>query len=347
VLLPYLSAYWYVDQLRKPSRSGAGIEMSLTADKFVGGKRLFVPIIDRIDTAIGLKDMLEFVGSEDSRTKVGLSDGQMSNYVPAHKLCLNVDKSLIDKVPAEDSVYINLKEQYLRMDRLVLLDIIATNNWELPVYFASYQEPMEIGLDKYLRLDGYAYKLTPYKSNPTDPSDVGFVETDALYDKYMHRFDFKTLSDPKVYLDWTHVSTVNILSLRGKFAQLADALLKEGKTEKAVKVLDRITAMLPNERIPFDYQTSKIAEMYLRAGATSKGETLLKQLKTATFENLDYFKTLPQNYLAGISYDLRINLYIMQEIIQIAQKYGVGDVTNEVSQYWNSLEGTLLPYVQR
>jgi hypothetical protein len=351
VLLPYLSAYWYVDQLRKPFYQAAGIAMSLTTDKFIGGQRSFLPVVERMDSSVDVADMLGFVGSDEASAKVEMTGGERSNYLPTRKLFLKVDKEKFqhtcDSLHLADSIKITVKDRYMRMDRLVLLDILATNNWKRPVYFASWQEPIEMGLDKYLQLDGYAYKLTPHESKPKDESEIGFVETDSLYEKFMYRFDFRTLFNPKVYLDGTHISTIYVVSLRGKFAQLAEALIRKGQKDKAIAVLDKITAMLPHERVSFDYQVARIAGLYLQAGARAKGESLLKQLEKITFENLDYFRTLPHEYLAGIDYDLRTNLYQLQEIMQIARQQKLESQTAEVDRYWSSMENTLLPTLQR
>lgn len=337
VLLPYLSAYWYVDQLRKPSYHKPGLKISLSEGKFVGGQRSYLPIVDRIDSTVELRSLLEFIGSEDQRVKVQLSDGQTVNYIPSHKVSLLADKNKASVKPRnqwsmENTIEISLKGQYLRMDQMLLLDILASNKWERPVYFASVEEPRLYGLDKYLQLDGYAYKLTSYKSNPQDISEIGIIDGDSLYDKYMNRFSFASLADPKVYLDWTHVSTVSILSLRNKFARLAETLLTEGKTDKAIKVLDRITAMLPHERIAYDYQVLRIANDYLQSGQRTKGEGVLKKLQTVTEENLDYFKSIPKTQLSGIDYELRLDLFIMQEIMRIAQNYHLENISKEVAQ---------------
>jgi hypothetical protein len=347
ILLPYLSAYWYVDQMRQPSYQKPGVKISLTEDKFIGGKRSYFPIIERIDSTIELGSLMDFVGSEDERAKAQLMDGQKLNYIPSRKLNLSVDKSKIltkpgIRLPLADSIEISLKGQYLRMDQMIMLDILASNKWERPIYFASVKEPLQYGLDKYLQLDGYAYKLVPYKTNPKEISEIGVIDSDSLYNKYIHRFSFASLSNPKVYLDWTHMNTISVISLRQKFARLAESLLSENKTDKAVKVLDKITEMLPNERIPYDFEVLRIANDYLLLGQKTKGEETLKKLKNVTRENLDYYKSLPRKDQNGINYEMRVNLYIMQEILKIAEYHHLDNLSKETVQYWNESGNTLM-----
>ena len=313
VLLPYLSANWYTNQMRSPSYNKKGLNMILTEDKFVGGKRAYLPIVERIDSTIDLSALLNFVGSDDSEAKIELN-GQLpnaTNYIPSRKLSIpwgNKDKL------GDDTIKINLKGSYLRMDQLVMLDIIASNHLSRPIYFASAQEPLEFGLEKYLQLDGYAYKLTSIKTNSQDISDLGYVDSESLYNKLMSKFTYSSLSNPSVYLDWTHVNTVSIVGLRGKFLHLAQTLVAEGKKEKAIAVLDKITTMLPHERIPYDYNILGIVDLYLQSGELSKGKELLRKMKVVTAENIGFYQSLPKNIVTSVEREYRINMYMMQEI---------------------------------
>ena len=326
VLLPYLSAQWYVDQLRKPSYSKPGLKMSLGAEKYIGGQRSYFPVIEKIDSTVELSAVLEFAGIDDNRGKVQLSDGQQVNFIPSHKLSLSTDKS---KFPSnqkkllypENSVQVSLHGQYLRMDEIVLLDIIASNKWIRPVYFASIQAPRQYGIDNYLQLDGYAYKLTAYKSVPADISEIGRIESDSLYNKLMNTFSFSSLANPKVYLDWTHVSTVSILSLRDKFARLAETLMAEGRKDSAIKVLDRISSILPNERIAYDYQVLRIIADYMELGEKEKGTEILRKFQSITRQNLEYYSSLSKSQQKNIDYEIRLNNYISQEINRLVAGY--------------------------
>jgi hypothetical protein len=353
VLLPYLSAYWYVDQMRKPEYEQPGLKMSLTEDKFIGGQRAYLPIIQKVDSTVEISNLLSFIATEDERYKVQLTDGQVINYVPSNKWIIPVEKNKIKnlklpgKWPVQNAVEVNLRGQYLRMDQMLLLDIISSNNWERPIYFASIQEPRTYGLDRYLQLDGYAYKLTPCKSDAKDIQNVGTIDGNSLYDKYMNKFGFKSIADPKVYLDWTHISTLSVIGLREKFGRLAEELLNEGEKDKAIKVLDKISKMLPNERVSYNYEIFSIANGYFQAGQKSKGEEVLKKMQQVTVENLEYFKSLPKSQLDGVGYEIRINIYMLQEIIRMASVYQLKNIEKEVTTYYKSVESRFMTYLQQ
>jgi tetratricopeptide (TPR) repeat protein len=225
------------------------------------------------------------------------------------------------------------------MDELVLLDIIASNNWKRPVYFTSDQVPVGFGLENYLRLDGFAYKLTMNKNVVSTRDDIGYIDTDLLYNRYMKTLSFSSWSNPNVYLDNTHVYTINGLNLRNKFSRLAEKLIQEGKSDKAEAVLDKILTMLPANKVPFDYSVAKIAGLYFQMQKPEKGNKLFKELKDYCTANLTYYKQLKTEGKSISEYDENMNLIMLQLMAQIAEKYGMKDELSEISLLFEGYRG--------
>jgi hypothetical protein len=342
ILTPYLAAEWYVDQMRKPQYASEGLKMKLTKDKFLEGKRTFVPIVDRIKTAVDIDSVIDFVASDDDRAMVDLQNGQKTNYIPSRKIFLTGDNG-VSKADSGKQVSVNipikLNDNYLRMDELVLLDIIASNNWKRPVYFTSDQVPVGFGLENYLRLDGFAYKLTMNKNVVSTRDDIGYIDTDLLYNRYMKTLSFSSWSNPNVYLDNTHVYTINGLNLRNKFSRLAEKLIQEGKSDKAEAVLDKILTMLPANKVPFDYSVAKIAGLYFQMQKPEKGNKLFKELKDYCTANLTYYKQLKTEGKSISEYDENMNLIMLQLMAQIAEKYGMKDELSEISLLFEGYRG--------
>lgn len=343
VLAPYLSADWYVGQMRKSQGKNKGLKMSLGEDKYIEGRRSYLPVNERVDSSVELSSFLAFAGSEDPRTKLNLSNGESVNYVPSRKLHLTVgkqDQARFDylHLPGQDSLEIRIKGNAIRMDQLVLMDILESNRWERPVYFASAQVPLELGLEQYLQLDGYAFRLVPCKKILKDSRDIGIIDADSLYRKYMHMFEWKSLSDPSVYLDWTHMTTLHILDLRDKFSRLAEVLIAENNNSKAVEVLDKVMEILPAQRIGNDYNLLRVADAYLKAGAREKGGKLLARIIAMQKDYCAYFDSVPPKKWSGINYEIRLSAFLLQESIRVAEEYKLQSVYEDTSRYWSEEE---------
>ncbi|HEX2936551.1 MAG TPA: DUF2723 domain-containing protein [Bacteroidales bacterium] len=350
VLSPYLSADWYVNQMRAPQFKQHGLAMHISQDKYVKGKRTYLPIVERTDSAVDVNEMLEFAASDDQRAKIELTSGEKINYIPSRKVVLTVPASYQfsgDRTGAEteDSLPVNLSGSHLRMDNLVLLDLIASNNWKRPVYFASPQVTAELGLTPYLQLSGFAYKLVPRRENVSDNNNVGYIDAERLYNQYMKQFSFTSIENSAVYLDYTHIYQLNVMMLRNKFARLAEALINKGDTARAEKVLDRITAMLPNERLAYELWNIDIARLYLRLGNRQKGRSELLKLKNFCYKNLRYFNGLTKFQMQGVNYEVRLALYMLQQIAKLSEKYGYSDVAADCKEIWESKTGRLLEAV--
>ena len=68
---------------------------------------------------------------------------------------------------------------------MMMLDIIAQNNWERPIYFSggAFGDDDYIWMKDYLQLDGIAYKLVPIKTPIQKGSPfMGRIDTEKMYD---------------------------------------------------------------------------------------------------------------------------------------------------------------------
>jgi hypothetical protein len=83
VLTPYLSADWYIDQLRQQRGNKPGLPVSIAQEKLAGGKRTYLPVVERTDTTVDLGSLISFVSSDDKRTLIPLASGKSTNYVPS------------------------------------------------------------------------------------------------------------------------------------------------------------------------------------------------------------------------------------------------------------------------
>ena len=120
-----------------------------------------------------------------------------------------------------------------------MLDIIANNNWERPIYFSggSYGDDDYLWMKDYLQLEGVVYKLVPIRTkvNPRNPFDMGRIDSDKMFDIVM-AWNWGNSGSLDIYHDTE--TRRNGITYRSNIARLAEALINEGKLDKAEKVLD-------------------------------------------------------------------------------------------------------------
>ena len=140
------SGDWYVSQMFNKVYESDPLPLTIAKSKYMLGEQNYVPIFVRVDNRQELKDVIEFVGSDDKRTLVPLQDGEWINYLPTKKLKLTIDSAQVvnngtvrpeDAHKIVDALEWDITQNAIYRNDLMLLDLIATNNWERPIYFAN------------------------------------------------------------------------------------------------------------------------------------------------------------------------------------------------------------------
>ena len=145
----------------------------------------------------------------------------------------------------------------LRVQDIMVRDIIMTNRWERPVYFAVTVSPdSKIGLDSYLWMDGQAYEFKPIKSDiPEGALDVRTMSANVLARDVVpstepqNGFLYRELNNPDVFYNENQQRMA--LNYRAGFMRLADYASRYGNDkEKARGIMKQMEETLPVDVIP-------------------------------------------------------------------------------------------------
>ncbi len=184
----------------------------------------------------------------------------------------------------------------IRVQDIMAQDIIFSNRWQVPVYFAVTCSPdSKIGLDDYLWFDGLAWRLEPRKItqredggiNPEIVEENLFKEPEGFSKTPQYGYKFRRIADPDVYFDEN--STRLMINYRSAFIRLAlyHANITQNK-EKALASLDRMEALIPRSKIPLGWELeSDIASFYNRLGRTEKYNELMAEIEPECLRALD------------------------------------------------------------
>jgi hypothetical protein len=118
-------------------------------------------------------------------------------------------------------------------DQLIILNIIATNQWKRPIYFTSQQVGM--GITDFLRREGLTFRLIPIKAT----SDVN---VEPMYENMMKKFTNGHADVKGVYFD--EENRRHLYQIRQSYADLARELLAKGEKDSAKAVVLRSDSYL-------------------------------------------------------------------------------------------------------
>ncbi len=338
IVLSYFNTDWYIDQMTRPAYESEPLPFSLTSEQYrQGGPNDYLPFYENPSikgAAINLNQYLKLIKEEHQALQVPTKFGKY-NSVPSKSLFLNIDTADIksrDLVPESKKEYItdrmvfNLKRGGLEKNTLMILDLIANNNWERPIYFNNTSlQGVSINLNEYVVQEGNTYRLLPVR-NPDPRSE--FVNTEVMYRNVMNEFRFRGLDDPKVYNSIDHRNFA--LNHRSAFNSLANALIREGEMEKAREVIYKSLEVIPDISIPYDYTSSQTIKLLYAIGDNEKAREMAELIGERAYEALNYF----ERYNINIGNESQKNIIILNDLVNTMKSQQENELAQRFEEYF-------------
>jgi len=323
---------WYIDQMKCKTYKADGLPLSFNHEQYVGDKLDYAIFNEKTKSRWDIKDLLNFIGSDDPRTLVEMRNGQKIHFYPTNLARIPVDTAAYRKYNKDITPYdsivpyidIEIKGQAMYKNRIMMLDVIANNNWKRPVYFTggSFGDDDYLWMKDFLQLDGMVYKLVPiYSPIPEDGSalDMGKINSDKMYDIVM-KWDWGNSELPSIYHD--PETRKNSISYRSNLARLMEQLVNEKKIDKAKKVIDLAMTKMPVELFGYYSLVDPFAGGYYAVGETAKARKLLDQLMTKYKENLSYYKGLSASEQNDIAIDIVTDIERYRALLLVMKDRG-------------------------
>lgn len=336
---------WYIDDMKKKAFTSDPIPSQLTHEKYRGGTRDFLIYQKTNQDTIDIKTWMNFVANDSPATQMELQSGQVVNTFPSKVLRIPVDKEAVLRngiVEQKDAdkivpyIDITLNGDVVYKNRMMMLDIIANNNWERPIYFSggSFGDDDYLWMKDYLQLDGVVYKLVPIKTpiDKRNPFDMGRIDADKMYDIVM-AWDWGNSGSPDIYHDTE--TRRNGITYRSNLARLAEALINRGDNDKAEKVLD-----LAMEKMPVDYyEYYSLLEPfvigYYELGKPEKARKVYEAVTKKYQEQLTYHNGFKFNRQRAIADEIISNMERYRSLVQLAVVYDEEEYGREEARKFN------------
>ncbi len=344
VNLMLLNMDWYINQMRRKAYESDPLPISTPPEKFRNGTNDIIYIQERTNITADLKDIMQFILSDKPGTKLETHTGESYSFIPTRNFRIPVDTTFVIKngtvKPKDASLIVPSIEWRFTRNRLlksdfIVLDILANNNWERPIYYVSEGHDGTLGLDNYFQLEGLAYRLIPIKNQERSQLNAGRVDTEILYDKLMNTFRWGRMNEPDVYLDDFHKRTFSIIRMRNRFVRLADELIKNGENKKALMVLDKCNELAPQHVLPFDYFSIEMAQTYYRLNAIEKANAILEQYGNICNDYLMYYLDQKSNIIKIIKNDIQYPFTMLNRMAELSRVYNQSELNHKLDSLLN------------
>ena len=333
--LSYLQTDWYIDQMKRPAYDSPSLPISWTRLQYVAGTREGIQVhpeaLQQVmvyykDDPEGLK---QTIGENPYELKNimkywVLNDNPDLQIIPTDSIVVTIDKEAVkrsgmmiaaDSIP--DVMHISLKgKRAIYKSELMMLEMISQANWTRPLYIA-----MTVGSENYGHLgdnfvqEGLVYRITPFDTKQSGKT----VDTERMYNNLMNKFKFGGLDNPDIYLDETVWRMC--LTHRRLFSLLAMELIKEGKKDKALKVMEYAEKAIPAKTLPHSMQGGSIemAKAWNILGKPAEAEKIAVAVGNTAKEYMNWYLSLNTSRLIQSSRDCMMNLYVLDEVSGILE----------------------------
>lgn len=341
VNLSLLNTEWYIEQMKRKAYDSDPVPFSLPRERYQDGTAGYTYFVENenIKGFVELADLFRVLRESPEKLTMNTRVGPLE-YFPTKRVKITVDSAQVVATGTVNQEDANLIEKEIRWtlpgsgitkNHLMVLDMIANNNWERPVYFASTTGMSSyIGLQSYFQVEGMTYRLVPIKTVRQD-NQTGRVGLTEMYGNMMEKFRFGNMEKPGVYLDETNRRMAT--NLRNNFGRLAMALLENGQEEEAKQVCDRCLEVLPDPKIPYGFFSLTLAEAYFYTTEFDKGVEIVSRSVEIIEERLSFYAKFEDAMEGKYNFDKRQNLAILQRIIQLSDRHqleAVGSYAKEV-----------------
>ena len=322
---------WYIDQMKRKAYLADPLPISFNHSQYVGDKLDYIVHIPKTENRWNIKDFVNFIASDDERRMIDLQNDQKIHFFPTNKIRIPVDKNSIIKNKVVNPNYHDSIVPYIDVDikgnlyknRLMMLDILANNDWKRPIYFSagSFGDDDYLWMKEYLQLDGLLYKLVPIKTkiDPDNSYDMGQIDSDKMYDLVM-KWNWGNGDLTTIYHD--PETRKNSISYRTNMSRLMEQLINEGKIDKAKKIIEAGLTKMPIDFYGYYTMVEPFAAGYYEVGEKAKARELLEKLMTKYKENLTYYSGIQPSIQNGIASDIVTDIERYRSLLMVMKDRG-------------------------
>jgi len=253
VINTLFSGDWYIHQMQGKMNQSEALPITMPFEKYKQGTRDYVVYNEsKIPDSVELKDIFEFITSDDDQAKVEMQSGGKLNYFPTKnfKMTINADEVVKNGVVTPDQkgrladkMEWKFAGNYLGKDNIAMMDILSHNDWKRPICFTATMSNSELfGLQPYLYKEGFVYHLIPFKK--TDSKGQTKINSMVMYNNIMTKFKWgnykhaKFLDEQSTDLFYPVITTT--------FLELAQGLMSEGRNDLALNAMHKYDQEMPD-----------------------------------------------------------------------------------------------------
>lgn len=332
VNLSLIAVDWYINKLRNKVNDSPPLRLTLTEDQYRGktnNQVFFVnPRGEDMTAPMNIFEALRRIGDPSN-----VIQGQ--SFIPTRNFYLPVDKNKYSELPfagqIDSSEWVDFipfrfpeNGTYILKDELAIMDVIASNFYSRPIYFAITCQPSKLlGLNNYTEMEGLALRVTPtnLKVKSELPSIYGFgdINADMVYQNVMDKWVWGNFDKKETYVDKSYMPEVQAMKL--VMLRTARELVREGKNDKAIAITNKFFEGFPHFNFPYDAGITSFIEVLIDAQDYEDAKKHLRILAVETKQFIDFYESQTKTKVFdSFKSDYEYRLAAAQKMIELVSR---------------------------
>lgn len=335
VVLSYFETDWYLEQMRLQANESSPLPFSLEYQNYRRGTNDVVYVVERDNLqAISAREYLRLLKNDSELLRLSSGSRSIYNMVPSKNLILDVDiekvynKGLIPEGMEGimvDQMNLRIKGSHLTKANLMLIDLIATNNWERPIYFNNTSlATISLDIEDYVVMEGLTYRLLPVRKPQGMRSEL--VNTDLAFKNVMEKFAFRGMDNPDNYFDdefrrftSNHRSAINAIAI---------GLLDEDDLERAAEVLKYSLEAMPDKAVPYDLASGQMVPLLFEVGEDDLALDIVEKIAHKSTQMLDFYDKEGREF----DREAMISIEMLKYFIPLLEERGYTELASQMKK---------------
>lgn len=348
VNLSLIAVDWYINKLRSKVNDSAPLKLSIPAEGYRGKNKNQVYFASEpgpsTNPEIPIEAAMNYMN--DPRSLQKDRDGNDLSTLPSRNFFIpaNTDKLIanglldptdtinrIGKIPIRFSD----KKSYLLKDEVAIMDVLASNYTERPIYFAvTCKNEKLLGLNNYMQMEGLGLRLVPFDSG-SDRALPGLygsgrIDVEKTYENVMTKWKWGNFDKVDTYIDGSYgaeLTAMKVIMLR-----LATTLSQNGDSERAAAVANKFFESFPHFNFPYDSSVIPFINILARSGKYDDAKKNMRILANSVAQNMEFYESIDDEVFENsFSYDFRYDMRAVNDLLPIAAQLQDPDFEKEIN----------------
>ena len=354
-----LSTDWYINQMKRKAYESDPIPSSLSVDKYRHGTRDYIIKEEISQDTVDVNVFIDFITQDEKDYKYGeilkrqgydvaglRSQDYNANFLPTEnvRIPVNIDNVIKNGIVSEkyselieEEIFIKIKSQALYKNRLIMLDIIANNNWERPIYFTggAFGDEDYLWMKDFLQLDGMCYKLVPIKTlvDRSNPYEMGMIDSEKML-SIVDKWNWNIENEKNIYFDVE--SRKNSITYRSNISRLTNQLIFENKPIEAEKIIDNCMKKFPTNKFGYYTLLEPFIISYYKIDKEEKARKLFDEIAEKYQEKLFYYSGLNDSNKNRYAEEIYTDIERYRSLVDVMINFEEGEFLETRMQEFNN-----------